>query len=243
VRSVCLSFGGRQHLGASLMLCFLLPSSSCSCACACAAAATTTLTPPPPLKVVNISATLHHGATFWQIHASAAKAAVDSMTRSWALEWGNYHIRVNGVAPGPIADTPGTAKLAPTTTTTTAAAAKGGGGDANKDRAKDEPTQVRDGWVKERIPLQRMGTAQEIGHAVVYLCTAPYVTGATLVVDGGERLYKPPLISRTQVAELSRKVEAASRAQRPRTSGGAAAAPSSSAAPSAAPLPALQSML
>ena len=42
-----------------------------------------------------------------QAHASAAKAAVDSLTRSLAVEWGHYGIRVNGIAPGPIGGTPG----------------------------------------------------------------------------------------------------------------------------------------
>lgn len=44
--------------------------------------------------IINISATLQYGATWWQAHASAAKAAVDSLTRSLALEWGTYGIRV-----------------------------------------------------------------------------------------------------------------------------------------------------
>ncbi|KIZ00630.1 peroxisomal 2,4-dienoyl-CoA reductase [Monoraphidium neglectum] len=55
--------------------------------------------------IINISATLHYGATWYQVHASAAKAAVDSITRSLALEWGEYGVRVVGVAPGPIQGT------------------------------------------------------------------------------------------------------------------------------------------
>lgn len=61
----------------------------------------------PDSVIINISATLHYGATWYQVHASAAKAAVDSITRSLALEWGEYGIRVNGVAPGPIRGTAG----------------------------------------------------------------------------------------------------------------------------------------
>ncbi|XP_021901578.1 peroxisomal 2,4-dienoyl-CoA reductase-like isoform X2 [Carica papaya] len=64
--------------------------------------------------IINISATLHYTATWYQIHVSAAKAAVDSVTRSLALEWGtDYDIRVNGIAPGPIEDTAGLSKLGP----------------------------------------------------------------------------------------------------------------------------------
>ena len=47
------------------------------------------------------------------------KAAIDSITRSLALEWGEFGIRTNGIAPGPIADTPGPAKLATGSMSTT----------------------------------------------------------------------------------------------------------------------------
>ena len=47
-------------------------------------------------SIINISMTLHYGATHYQAHASAAKSAIDSLTRSLALEWGCYKIRVNG---------------------------------------------------------------------------------------------------------------------------------------------------
>ena len=140
--------------------------------------------------VLNISATLQYGATWWQAHASAAKAAVDSLTRSLALEWGSHGIRVVGIAPGPIANTPGTTKLAP-------------GSSAEQ-------------MAKQGIPLGRMGQAFEIGHAAVYLCTAEYVTGDVLVVDGGQWLYKPPLVPADQVEALSRQVETKSRSQAPR---------------------------
>jgi 2,4-dienoyl-CoA reductase [(3E)-enoyl-CoA-producing], peroxisomal len=147
--------------------------------------------------IINISATLQYPATHWQAHASAAKAAVDSLTKSLALEWGEYKIRVVGIAPGPIKDTPGTTKLAP-------------------GMSSDEV----DGLIGEGIPLGRMGEAIEIGHAAVFLSSpsASYITGTTLIVDGGEWLYKPPIVPKDMVATLSRKVEAKSRSQAPKSS-------------------------
>jgi peroxisomal 2,4-dienoyl-CoA reductase len=62
-------------------------------------------------KIINISANLQFGATWWQSAPSAAKSAIDSLTRSLALEWGEYGIRVTGIAPGPIDDTEGMSKL------------------------------------------------------------------------------------------------------------------------------------
>lgn len=50
----------------------------------------------------------------YEVIAFFYQAAVDSLTRSLALEWGtDYDIRVNGIAPGPIKDTTGVSKLAP----------------------------------------------------------------------------------------------------------------------------------
>lgn len=144
--------------------------------------------------IINISATLQSPATHWVSHASAAKAAVDSLTRSLALEWGCDGIRVVGIAPGPIADTPGTTKLAPGMTS----------------------EEVND-MISEGIPLGRLGLASEIGHAAVFLATARYITGDVLIVDGGEWLYKPPMVPKELVSELSRKVEAKSRSQAPRS--------------------------
>jgi peroxisomal 2,4-dienoyl-CoA reductase len=144
--------------------------------------------------VINISATLQCPATHWQAHASAAKAAVDSLTRSLALEWGSDGVRVVGIAPGPIADTPGTTKLAPGMT----------------------PGQVNEMMVNG-IPLGRMGEAYEIGHAAVFLSSAKFITGDVLIVDGGEWLYRPPMVPKEMVSELSRQVEKTSRAQAPRS--------------------------
>ena len=148
-------------------------------------------------SIINISATLQYGATWYQCHASAAKSAIDSLTRSLALEWGSDGIRVNGIAPGPIANTPGTTKLAP-------------GMDG----------EVIEEMVAEGIPLGRMGRGVDIGMAVVFLsCDASggFITGDTLVVDGAQWLYKPPMVPKDMVAELSRNVEKKSRDLKPKS--------------------------
>ncbi|HTJ40666.1 MAG TPA: SDR family oxidoreductase [Kofleriaceae bacterium] len=113
--------------------------------------------------LINVSATLHYHGTPLQIHASAAKAGVDAITRNLAVEWGQFGIRVVGIAPGPIAETEGMRKLAP--------------GDAAQKMMK-------------AIPLQRWGTIEEIAASAVFLrsSAAEYITGAIFVVDGGQSI-------------------------------------------------------
>lgn len=138
--------------------------------------------------ILNISATLHYTASWYQIHVSAAKAAVDSITRSLALEWGtDYNIRVNGIAPGPIEGTPGLRKLAP-------------------EEMKSK--------TKEYMPLYRAGERWDIAMAAVYLASdaGKYVNGSTMVVDGGLWLSRPRHIPKEDVKALSRAVEQKSRA-------------------------------
>lgn len=114
-------------------------------------------------QILNISATLHYTATPMQIHVSAAKAGVDAITRNLAIEWGKYGIRVNGIAPGPIADTEGMKRLVP------------------------EPVKEK---LQKKIPLQRFGYIKDIENAALFLCSdaASYISGVTLVVDGGHWL-------------------------------------------------------
>jgi NAD(P)-dependent dehydrogenase (short-subunit alcohol dehydrogenase family) len=100
----------------------------------------------------------------YQVHAGAAKAGVESMMRNLALEWGKHGIRSNSIVPGPIEGTEGVRRL---------------GGEA---------------WAATRaktIPLGRYGRVEEIGHAAAFLASplAAYITGTSLVVDGGQSLY------------------------------------------------------
>jgi peroxisomal 2,4-dienoyl-CoA reductase len=119
--------------------------------------------------VLNISATLHYHGTPLQIHASAAKAGVDAVTKNLAVEWGRFGIRSCGIAPGPIGDTEGMKRLAP-------------GDIAGKAMAT--------------IPAGRFGTIDEIAAAAVYLRSpaAAYITGHVLVVDGGHCIATPSLL-------------------------------------------------
>jgi peroxisomal 2,4-dienoyl-CoA reductase len=110
--------------------------------------------------VLNISATLQLLGTIGQAHASAAKAGVDALTRTLAAEWGPHGIRVNGVAPGPVDGTEGVRRL-----------------------VSDE-TRRR---MAVQCPLGRMASIDEIANAALFLCSdaASFITGVTLVVDGG----------------------------------------------------------
>lgn len=113
--------------------------------------------------VVNISATLHYGGTPLQLHAASAKAGVDALTRTLAVEWGPLQIRVNAIAPGPVEGTEGLARLLPADL-----------------RARAE----------RAIPLRRFADPQEIAASVLFLASraSSYTTGAVLVVDGGQWL-------------------------------------------------------
>src|SRR5262245_46995392 len=103
-------------------------------------------------QILNISATLHYLGTPMQLHVSAAKAGVDALTRNLAVEWGRYGIRVNAIAPGPIADTEGMSRLVP------------------------EP--VKD-MLKKRVPLGRFGLIKDIENAAVFLSSeaAGFING------------------------------------------------------------------
>lgn len=136
--------------------------------------------------IINISATLHYTANWYQVHVSAAKAAVDSLTRSLALEFGtDYSIRCNGIAPGPISDTPGMNKL--------------------------NPAEV--GKTTDYVPLGRMGEKWDIAMAAIFLAaeTGKYINGSILPVDGGSWLSKPRFISKEQLRQFGRAVEERSR--------------------------------
>jgi cyclopentanol dehydrogenase len=90
----------------------------------------------------------------------AAKGAIRLFTKAAAIQYAKEHIRVNSVHPG--------YALTPLT-------------------AESYADPERQQWVMERIPLGRLGNAQDIANGILYLASdeAAYVTGAELVIDGG----------------------------------------------------------
>jgi len=115
----------------------------------------------PGASVINISAPQAFVPMQLQSHVCAAKAGVDMLTRTLAMEWGADNIRVNSIVPGPIQDTEGMARLAPT------------------------PKLVE--TVKNSVPLQKLGTTEDIANTAMFLSSpqASYISGVVLPVDGG----------------------------------------------------------
>lgn len=117
-------------------------------------------------KIINITATLHFKGSPGLIAPTAAKAGVEALTKTLALEWAKFNILVNAIAPGPVY-TPGS--------------------DNNlwSNQAFHE-------MVKRGVPLGRFGTPEDIANMAIFLASpaGDYITGATMVVDGGEWLKK-----------------------------------------------------
>jgi peroxisomal 2,4-dienoyl-CoA reductase len=132
--------------------------------------------------IVNISMTLHYRGWPLMAHATAAKAGIDALTKTLALEWARDRVRVNAVAPGPI-PTEGVRKAF-----TPPPSAEGVVDLFAQERAMES-------YAKKMIPLQRFGSPEDIANMVVFLASpaGAWITGAIMVVDGGEWLAKPPM--------------------------------------------------
>ncbi len=117
-------------------------------------------------RIVNLSSRSALGNR-GQSNYAAAKAGVQGLTATLALELGPFGIRVNAVAPGYVA------------TDMTAATARRVGFEPEKHQER----------AAEQIPLRRVATPEEIASTITFLASddASYVTGQTLYVNGGSR--------------------------------------------------------
>jgi NAD(P)-dependent dehydrogenase (short-subunit alcohol dehydrogenase family) len=118
----------------------------------------------PGASIINISAVQAFVPMAMQAHVCAAKAGVDMVTRTLALEWGPMGVRVNSIAPGAVDDTEGMKRLAPT-------------------------PEIK-AMYTNMIPLRRFAEKSELADLALFLCSdaAQYINGTVIVCDGGQSL-------------------------------------------------------
>lgn len=118
--------------------------------------------------IVNVIADMWRGFPY-MVHTGAARAGVDNLTKTLAVEWGRKGVRVNAVAPGVI-NSSGLNSYAPEFRPMVMAAA-----------------QQNQAW--------RLGSEAEVAAAICFLLSpaAAFITGETLKVDGGQWLYHPKM--------------------------------------------------
>ena len=112
-------------------------------------------------SIVNIIANIYRGFPS-MAHTGAARAGVENLTMSLAVEWSKHNIQVNAVAPGII-----------------------------KSTGLDQYPQEFLKGIEESIPAKRLGTIDEVAYLTLFLCSpmARFITGETVYVDGGQRLW------------------------------------------------------
>jgi citronellol/citronellal dehydrogenase len=112
-------------------------------------------------RVVNVIADIARGFP-GMVHTGAARAGVDNMTKTLAVEWARFGIRVNACAPGTIRSS-GTQQYG------------------------EETLEL----ARRATPEKRLGTVDEVSRVIVFLAsdTNDYVTGSTYYVDGGSSLW------------------------------------------------------
>lgn len=112
-------------------------------------------------KILNVIATYAWTGNAGTIHSASAKAGVLAMTRTLAIEWAGYGIRVNAIAPGPV-DTEGA-----------------------RQNLWAIPAAYE--YLKNQVPVKRFGTETEIADSALFLLSdqADYINGEVLTVDAG----------------------------------------------------------
>jgi NAD(P)-dependent dehydrogenase (short-subunit alcohol dehydrogenase family) len=127
----------------------------------------------PGASILAISA--NHATTpiAAQSHVCAAKAGIELLMKTLAIEWGPEGVRANCITPGPTDDTEGMRRLAPT-----------------------EEARRR---VEHGVPLRRYGTKDELADLALFLCSdaATYITGSVYCCDGGLSLTRSASLSAT----------------------------------------------
>ena len=125
------------------------------------AVATAHMIPARRGRIVNVIANIERGFPS-MVHTGAARAGVENMTRTLAVEWAAHNVQVNAVAPGVIRTT-GTAQYPPQLTEAGRLA----------------------------TPQKRLGTPEETAQLIVYLASfaASFITGVTSYIDGGAHLW------------------------------------------------------
>jgi len=118
----------------------------------------------PGASLISITAGQAEHPMMFQAHVCAAKAGINMLTKVLAMEWGPAGARVNAISPGPIGDTEGMRRLAPTVEIGNA--------------------------IKAKLALRDYGTRADIAEMALFLASdsARYITGAIMNVDGGTDL-------------------------------------------------------
>lgn len=112
-------------------------------------------------NIVNIIVNIYRGFP-GMAHTGAARAGIDNLTKTLAVEWCKHNIRINAVAPGLIQST----------------------------GMDNYPPELVKG-LADTIPMKRLGTTDEVGYLTLFLASpmAKYITGETVYIDGAQRLH------------------------------------------------------
>lgn len=112
-------------------------------------------------NIVNIIANIYRGFV-GMAHTGAARAGVDNLTKTLAVEWARTNVNINAIAPGII-----------------------------KSSGLDQYPEDLMSGITDKIPMRRLGTVEEVADLVCFMASpmAKYITGETVYIDGGSRLW------------------------------------------------------